>query len=103
MSKEQARIDSKFRKIVEENHFHEDVLVSVLADNSLVRHTVKALPFLYERSEGKECLSELGNFLVSSYGLPSELTHEVFELCQENLKYRRECEMWVGTHDNIEE
>jgi len=103
MSKEQARIDSEFWRIVEKDHFHEDILVPVLADNSLVRHTIKTLPFLYEHSEGEECLDELENFLVGSYGLPRELTQEVFEICQENLKYRRECEMWVGPYDNIEE
>jgi hypothetical protein len=103
MSKEQARIDSEFRRIVEDNHFQEDILVPVLADNALVRHTVKTLPFLYERSEGEECLDELGNFLVSCYGLSPEFTREVFGLCQDNLRYGRECEMWVGPYDNIGE
>lgn len=103
VSKEQAHIDSEFWKIVDANHFQEDVLVPVLADNSLVRHTIQTIPFLYEQSDTQECLDELGRFLVHSYGLSAKLTQDVFEFCQENLKYRRECEMWIGPYDNIEE
>lgn len=95
MSGEQNQTHNEFWNIVETGHFYEDILVPVLADNALVRHTLKCKPFLESRADEEDCESELEKLFTHYYGLPAELSAGVFELCEENLKLNEECEVWI--------
>ena len=99
MSTGNARLNYEFWNRVEGDHFYEDILVPVLADNSLVRHSIRCLPFLESRGEEDECKSELEHFLTNYYGLPPALSEAVFELCEDNIKLNEDCAIWVEPHD----
>jgi hypothetical protein len=95
MSGEKNQADNEFWNIVEGNHFYEDVLVPVLADNSLVRHSLRCRKFLASRADEEDCKIELEKLLINYYGLPVEFSESVFDLCEDNLEFNEPCEIWM--------